>query len=141
MDLTLKDRLYAFIDNLGITVAAFERSIGASNGFVSSVKERVGAQKLASILKVYPQLSPTWLVMGVGNMLIDSDNPGYQTSYSQVSFENSLSHFDQTYNLLLKEIKTKDEQIDRLIKLLEHIVYQGGTGDFQSLEISPKSRQ
>lgn len=145
MNMTLNQRLYAFIEYLGITVSAFERSVGVSNGFVKSAKEQVGANKLASILKTYPQLSPTWLVMGLGPMLIDNVNPTFQSSKFSKSSDLYSSSFipvsEQLISSLVTELQKKDEQIERFIKLLEHIVYQGGNNDFQTLEISPKSRQ
>lgn len=69
------DRLKEFIDSKGITIAAFERSIGMSNAsFGKSLKNKgaIGSDKLEIILRVYPEISPTWLLTGEGEMLKES---------------------------------------------------------------------
>lgn len=71
------DRIKQFIDFKGIAVSAFERSIGMSNAsFGKSLKNggAIGTDKLENFLKTYPEVSPTWLLTGKGNMLVDLDN-------------------------------------------------------------------
>lgn len=66
------NRLKEYIDSKGITVAAFERSVGMSNSsFGKSLKNggAIGTDKLENILNVYRDLSPTWLLTGEGSML------------------------------------------------------------------------
>lgn len=70
------ERIRVFIDKQGLTVAAFERSIGMSNAsFAKSLKKggAIGTDKLENILKTYPQLSPEWLLTGRGEMLKSDD--------------------------------------------------------------------
>ena len=72
------DRIKQFIDYKGIAVSAFERSIGMSNAsFGKSLKNggAIGTDKLENFLKTYPEVSPSWLLTGKGNMLVDLDNP------------------------------------------------------------------
>ena len=71
------DRIKQFIDFKGIAVSAFERSIGMSNAsFGKSLKNggAIGTDKLENFLKTCPEVSPTWLLTGKGNMLVDLDN-------------------------------------------------------------------
>lgn len=66
------ERIKEYIDCKGITVAAFERSIGMSNAsFGKSLKNRgaIGSDKIENILSVYTDLSSEWLLTGKGNML------------------------------------------------------------------------
>ncbi|EFV02970.1 helix-turn-helix transcriptional regulator [Segatella salivae] len=70
------ERIKEYIDCKGITVAAFERSIGMSNAsFGKSLKNRgaIGSDKIENILSVYTDLSSEWLLTGKGDML-KSDN-------------------------------------------------------------------
>lgn len=66
------NRIKQYIDSKGITIAAFERSIGMSNAsFGKSLKKggTIGSDKLEKILQVYSDLSPVWLLTGEGSML------------------------------------------------------------------------
>lgn len=70
------NRIKAYIDFKGISVSAFEKSIGMSNAsFGKSLKRNgaIGTDKLETILRVYPDLSPRWLVSGEGEMLLTSE--------------------------------------------------------------------
>lgn len=65
------DRIKQYIDIKGITIAAFERSIGMSNAsFGKSLKKGkgIGSDKLEKILSVYTDLNPEWLLTGNGNI-------------------------------------------------------------------------
>ena len=66
------DRLKQFIDQTGLTIASFERSVGMSNNsFGKSLKSggSIGSDKLQKTMSVYPNLSATWLLTGEGTML------------------------------------------------------------------------
>ena len=67
------ERLKEYIDLKGVTVAAFERSIGMSNAsFGKSLKQGkgIGSDKLEKILSVYPDINPSWLLTGAGEILL-----------------------------------------------------------------------
>lgn len=67
------NRIKEYIDFKGVTISAFERSIGMSNAsFGKSLKSggSIGCDKLENILKTYPDLNLLWLVTGKGKMLI-----------------------------------------------------------------------
>lgn len=70
----VKNRIYKFTEAKNISVRDFERSIGASNGYVSSIRRSIGSEKLSDILTTYPDLNRDWLLYGEGSMLL-SDNP------------------------------------------------------------------
>ena len=66
------ERLKEFMDHKGITIAAFERSIGMSNAsFGKSLKngKAIGTDKLENILSIYKDINPDWLLTGEGSML------------------------------------------------------------------------
>lgn len=65
-------RLKEYIDFKGISVAAFEKSIGMSNAsFGKSLKTggTIGADKLENILLAYDDLNIEWVILGKGEML------------------------------------------------------------------------
>ena len=66
------ERIKEYIDYKGISIAAFEKSIGMSNAsFGKSLKsgKGIGSDKLEKILKVYTDISSSWLLTGEGTML------------------------------------------------------------------------
>ena len=94
----------------------------------------IGADKLANILKVYPDLNPVWLIMGVGEML---NKPKGKKTYqeagvysileeSAATYKNKLAALEKTVEELNRTIQEKEErlrekdmQISKLIRLLE----------------------
>lgn len=72
------ERLKEYIDYKGITIAKFEKSIGMSNAsFGKSLKTggAIGTDKLENILRVYPDINPIWLLKGIGEMIINDQEP------------------------------------------------------------------
>lgn len=81
------ENLKKFIDYKGISIAAFEKSIGMSNNsFRKSLNTggNLGSDKLENILRVYPELNPGWILTGSGKMLINNnseDKNAYPNAY------------------------------------------------------------
>ena len=102
------DRIKQYLDAKGISISAFERSIGMSNAsFGKSLKNRgaIGTDKLENILSTYPDLSVDWLFYGKGSMFNDdtpntveqvvSNIPGTGIPYYDVDF---IGGFDEIFN-------------------------------------------
>lgn len=92
------ERIKEYIDAKGIAVSAFEKSIGMSNAsFGKSLKNggAIGTDKLENILKVYPDISPDWLMTGKGSMTTDvpaiSNDPLVGKPYYDVDFEGGFN--------------------------------------------------
>ena len=81
-------RLKEYIDIKGLSIAAFERSIGMSNAsFGKSLKNNgaIGSDKLENILSVYPDINPDWLLTGRGSMLREETTPLMEAKEAVVS--------------------------------------------------------
>lgn len=66
------ERIKKYIDNKGLSIRAFEASVGFSNGaFASQLKNNrtIGVDRLENILRVYEDLNVEWLLTGRGDML------------------------------------------------------------------------
>lgn len=105
------ERIKEYIDYKGITIAAFERSIGMSNAsFGKSLKNKgaIGSDKIENILSIYDDLSPDWLLTGKGNMLkgVVEQPPSPQQSNEKEP--------TQLLNQLLDTIKGQAEEIGQL---------------------------
>ncbi len=84
-------RLKEFIDYQGIPTASFERSVGMSNGaFGKQLKAHgaIGTDKLENILLRYPDLSPTWLLTGDGEMFKSHNTPNTKHVNERLIEEN-----------------------------------------------------
>lgn len=66
---TIKDRLEAYLKYRDIKKSYFEKEIGASNGYINSIKKSIGQEYLDQISNLYPDLNITWLLTGKGGML------------------------------------------------------------------------
>ena len=131
-------RIKQYIDFKGVTVAAFERSIGMSNAsFGKSLKNggTIGADKLEKLLNIYTDINPTWLLTGVGPMLLDGAPPAQVSSVSNSAVamhgtaintvttesSNSASRDSQELQLAKQKIEALEKLLDekeRLIKVL-----------------------
>lgn len=131
-------RIKQYIDFKGVTVAAFERSIGMSNAsFGKSLKNggTIGADKLEKLLNIYTDINPTWLLTGVGPMLLDVAPPAQVSSVSNSAVamhgtaintvttesSNSASRDSQELQLAKQKIEALEKLLDekeRLIKVL-----------------------
>lgn len=71
------DRISKFIENQGISVSAFEKSIHASDGMLRrAIKNGTDIQSkwITAISDNYPKLNIEWLITGKGEMIITSYN-------------------------------------------------------------------
>ena len=109
------ERLKQYIDFKGITVAAFERSIGMANAsFGKSLKNHraIGTDKLENILSKYPDISPLWLLRGIGDMLLpDPNHPETQPSYAPTYLLDMIKEKDQIIRQQAEELGELREKL------------------------------
>ncbi|WP_044203903.1 S24 family peptidase [Flammeovirga sp. OC4] len=68
-------RIKQFIDNQDITINRFSKEVGASNSYFNKLFKNngsIGSDKIENILRAFPEINPTWLLTGCGNMLLAS---------------------------------------------------------------------
>lgn len=75
---TLKDRLLTYIDDKGMSVRSFEQASGLSNGDVKRTKGSYTVAKMQQVLHAFPDLNPTWLLTGEGEMLLPDEEDKYR---------------------------------------------------------------
>lgn len=130
------ERLKEYIDYRGISVAAFERSIGMANAsFGKSLKNKgaIGTDKLEKILSTYPEISPVWLMTGEGDMLKtkrtpenlqaqESTNSDYKDSKNQTLGQDIPPLIlDRLLNTIAEKDAIIREQAEELGRLREQI--------------------
>lgn len=70
------ERIGQVIAAKGISVRAFEQSIGASNGAIGRAVNKgsdIAASWLSNIIDTYPEINSHWLISGKGNMFSAED--------------------------------------------------------------------
>ncbi|MCD8286212.1 MAG: hypothetical protein LUD50_03180 [Clostridia bacterium] len=114
----VKQRAYKFIEAKGLSVAEFERRCGLSNGYVKGMRKNFGDEKLVDVLRAFPELNRDWLLYGEGDMIRSSgDNVINSIGDNNRNTVNRHDTTDKFIGLLQK----KDEQIDRLLSIIETI--------------------
>ena len=113
-----------FISAKGLSVAEFERLCGLSNGYVRKVKDSLGKRGLSDILRKFPDLNSDWLLTGKGDMLIPSvvqnnQNGDNINGHSVNVTKNESEKFLEIIRMQSEQISKGQEQIDRLLTLLE----------------------
>lgn len=78
----LKDRLKGIIAEKGTSISKLEISLNLPNAFISKYikgdKSDLGQKTLEKIIKLYPDINPTWLLTGEGQMVLGEEKPEKQ---------------------------------------------------------------
>lgn len=116
--MTFTQRLKSYIDYKGLSLNAFDQSIGTSNGYIGrAIKSNgsLGSEILQKIFSVYSDLNPIWLFTGDGEMLLPQNSKMYNTH----DISRTLNEQDVPYH---REVSIDDERrtlIDSINKMTE----------------------
>lgn len=129
MNDTLQIRLDRILAYLKINRSTFEKNIGIGNGAAAKLTENSRPGTFDRISNLYPQINIAWLRTGVGSMLnseaASSSIIGGDYSANALGAGASASVSDvvtlRSVSVLENQLKEKDEQISRLLSLLEKI--------------------
>jgi len=134
MDMTLKDRLTAYLKYKGVNNSEFGRIVGVSNAYISSIRKSIQPDKMSKISENFPDLNMSWLMTGEGEMLrptihqkignvkdsvleevnvVKGDPNAYETLLRIVEASQ------KTTEGFLRSIEKFQEQTDRFLNLLE----------------------
>lgn len=125
--MSVKERLYSFLDDKNIRPSVFERRCGLSGGFCGKIGERITDGSLLLISKAFPELNIDWLKTGNGDMIkegIDLTGSNLEANMIAMSkmFEDIIRLGTETAkaNLINAEAnKLNAQNLERLIAILE----------------------
>ncbi len=120
--MTIKERIYEFISTIKTNNFAFEKKCGLSRGYLDAIKSDIGSSKLELILRAYPEISPTWLVLGEGPMF-KQDIPS-EAPQNDENGENQGTNDTSDAKSALKKSKNYDFDLEDEIIKLRHEVEQ-----------------
>ena len=131
--MTIKEKILTYLDATSKVKSEFYKAIGASpsNFKGDGKKSALSSDKIAEILALYPDLSPDWLLNGIGEML---RTPGStNTPVVPQSLEDKLltilTSKDNTIREQAEEIGRLRERIVQLEQRLEKTAGDVSTGD------------
>lgn len=88
MENTIRNRLLQYLDALKLSISAFEKSRGFSNGSISKFlrgdQQTIGVDKIEHILNLDENLNADWLMRGKGEMT-------YKKTYEMPKSLNSVA--------------------------------------------------
>ena len=115
----ISNELANFFKNKGLSQTDVANMLGTSPQYISAIfsgRKHVGKKQAVKFEELFG-LSPLWLLTGKGDML---STPIHAEEGSvQVMGNASNVNAGKTIDSLVELLKRKDEQIDRLIRLLE----------------------
>ena len=119
------DRISRFLREKGISIRGLEQMIGCSNGVISrciSKKTDISSQWVSKIIEIFPDLNPTWLLLGEGSMIISSER-SEQNLQEPIIFENEAPPRDmwQYVHLKDREIGRLHEEVGKLKARIEQL--------------------
>lgn len=127
--MTASERVKEYLDEKKIDYSEFARSIGVSPGYVNAMDKGFGPKFEPVVRSLYPDLNLAWVRTGEGEMLRPPQMVGDVSNSTVVGANvsgngNTISHNDLADMIRLQLgyqdlLKKKDEQIDRLLSLLE----------------------
>lgn len=91
--MTVKERINQFIDYKGIKINSFETSIGVSKSYWNNT-QKVSAEVVGEILRVYSELSAEWVMTGQGEMIKQEPVHIYPAKYTEKKQEGSIKLYD-----------------------------------------------
>jgi len=106
-------RIGQFIEFKGISLNAFDKSIGRPAGYIGKQirsEASIGSDIVETILRKYEEISPQWLISGEGKML--RSKTGELNEPGEVY---SKDYFEETLIKYLHNERVKDE-IKNIIK-------------------------
>ncbi len=125
-------RLKKYIDYKGISLNAFDQSIGTSNGYIGRAikgNSSLGSDILQNIFSEYTDLNPTWLLTGKEEMLFNNNKQSYQqdeivhiASEPDMPFHHLPTSIDDERKTLIASINKMTDTADRNSRTLEKIV-------------------
>lgn len=123
--MTIKEKILSYLEATGKVKADFYKAIGASpSNFKGQGKNSaLSSDKIAEILRLYPDLSPDWLLNGVGDML--RAEPTTEVQIAPASIEDKLltiiADKDNTIRVQAEELGQLREQLKQARREIERL--------------------
>lgn len=132
----INERFEKFFEYKGIKRSEFERRCGLSNGYTRNLRDSPKSEKLKDILNAFPEINPTWLQTGEGEMIrpyinssVEQNVRGDGNKFSgsgditdgvpAALLQQALDEITQMRILLAESVRNTNDLSQRLMNLLE----------------------
>lgn len=132
----INERFEKFFEYKGIKRSEFERRCGLSNGYTRNLRDSPKSEKLKDILNAFPEINPTWLQTGEGEMIrpyinssVEQNVRGDGNKFSgsgditdgvpAALLQQALDEITQMRILLTESVRNTNDLSQRLMNLLE----------------------
>lgn len=117
-NLTIKERLFLYINYTGLNFKSFAYNCGLSEATLNKIDKNSSRTTFSKIYAAFPYLNPSWLLLAEGEMIREfaSGNCGEIKDDASVVECSVIKEQLQNYITLLTQ---KDEQISRLLAMIE----------------------
>ena len=122
----VKQRILQFADTLGVSRREFYLKTGISRGTLES-PTGINEETLAKVIAAYRNISPTWLITGAGQMLMDENS-----THSTIDLRTSENNY-------CKHCKEKDRTISALEKTISYLEKINRSLEIEQEKSSPKT--
>ena len=124
--MSIKERIFTYIEVKGLSKAEFERKSNLSNGYLNNFKGQPSASKLECILSAFPDINRTWLLTGEGEMLMPSvQHTSVERGINNSGvIKNSTIHQDNRayYSDSPDVLRAEIDRLDQIIETKEGII-------------------
>lgn len=123
-----KSRFLEFLNRIEVSQYKCAQMCGWASGYLTGLKGDFGADKLATIMRVFPKLNIIWLITGEGDLFnpeISPESDALESTKKEgatIPFEMFMQT-TENYNKIIadkdSEINTLRQEVDRLKKQTE----------------------
>lgn len=123
-DMSVQERLELFIKSKGLGNYQFEMKVGLSQGYIKRVRNCLHPEKIKRIANVFPDLNIEWMIIGRGEMTVNTSNALYENEIHKLLKEQNTLQQDiiNRLKIELKEVRNErialEKENRRLVKSL-----------------------
>ncbi len=126
-NMSVQERLEIYIRSKGLGNYQFEMKVGLSQGYIKRVRNCLHPEKIKRIANAFPDLNIEWMIIGRGEMIVNTPNKLYKNEIQKLLREQNNLQQDMINRLKMELSEAKaerialDKEVKRLTKNLQDL--------------------
>ena len=126
-NMSVQERLEIYIRSKGLGNYQFEMKVGLSQGYIKRVRNCLHPKKIKRIANAFPDLNIEWMIIGRGEMIVNTPNKLYENEIQKLLREQNNLQQDMINRLKMELSEAKaerialDKEVKRLTKNLQDL--------------------